>query len=381
MFLAGHRLSAVLPKLALAGLALGVPCSFAQQVPPPAPGPALKPYQAVSTNTPPQSPAVFNPDPNRLQLPPPHVTATNYVRLLTISSNEPPAAQFNPDPGASLRPATNEPAALFAEPMAPPLFQEPAIPPGLELPRQQVRLNELAPPPPPAAGTYGLESLTNGLALPRENTRRNLKILTDFGVPNYTLQPGDYPTNSTPVPDRWRIGFTPWQRYTAGVVDQPYESPTPYLWDPYQQSLLKGDLPILNQNIFLDLTASSETVTEFRRVPTASGVSTAVAGEYDFYGHSDELSIQNNIAFSLNLFQGETVFRPLDWDFKLEPVLNVNYLSASETGVVSPSPTGSLGGSHTPPPNNGFVNNPGDIGTLLNGQTGPAGNYRASAHT
>jgi len=383
MFSAKQRNPLFLPQLALSSLALGTALSSAQETNSlAAASVGLKPHQAISTNIPPRSPTDFNPDPNRLRLPPPLVTATNYVRVLVISTNEPPApaAQFNPDPGASLRSFTNAPAALFVEPSAPPLFNEPAIPPELALPRGQVRLNELALPPAPPPASYGLEPLTNGLALPRENTRRNLKILQDFGVPRYTLQPGDYPTNTIPVPDRWRIGFVPWQRYTSGVVDQPYETPVPFLWDPYRQSLLKGDLPILNQNIFLDLTASSETVTEFRRVPTASGVSTAVAGEYEFYGHSEELSIQNNIAFSLDLFQGETVFRPLDWDFKLEPVLNVNYLSASETGVVSPSPTGSLGGNHTPPPNNGFVLNPGDIGTLLNGQTGPAGSYRASGH-
>ena len=141
-------------------------------------------------------------------------------------------------------------------------------------------------------------------------------------------------------------------------------------------------MPIIGQNIFLDLTASAESVTEFKRVPTASGVSTAAAGEYDFYGESEALSIQNNLAFSLNLFQGETVFRPVDWAVKIEPVFNVNYLEAQETGVVSPDPRGSLtGNNNSPPPNNGGVQNPGDIGGLLNGQTGPADSFRATRHT
>ncbi len=343
----------------------------------------LPPHQVVSTNPPPLSPAVFNPDPNRLQLPLPPLLLTNWTHQVRRRTNSPPlpAPQFNPDPGASLRLPPNLPAALFVEPTAPAQFVEPAIPPELALPRPAVSLHELAPPVPPPPGTYGQEPLPNGLALPREHARRNVKIFPDFGVPSYTLPPGDYPTNTVPVPNRWRLGFAPWQRYTSGVVDQPYETPTPYLWDPYRQSLLKGDLPLIGQDIFLDLTASAETVTEFRRVPTSSGVSTAVPGEYEFYGQSEAISIQNNLAFALNLFQGETVFRPVTWAVKLEPVLNVNYLSASETGVVSPSPTGFLGGNQTPPPSNGFVNNPGDISTLLNGQTGPAGSYRGSART
>jgi len=383
--MARPSVQAFLPGLVLTGLAMGRACSPAEETnaPGPAAGPGLKPHQALSTNAPPLPPTVFNPDPNRLQLPALPVPDPRWTWRLSLSTNQPPlpAPAFNPDPGAGLRPPTQLPAALFNEPSAPALFQEPAIPPELALPRTPVRLNEIIPAPAPAPVNYGLEPLTNALALPRENTRRNLKIFQDFGVLPYSLRPGDYPTNTLPFPDRWRIGFVPWKRYTSGVVDQPYESPQPSLWNPYRQSVLKGDLPVIGQDIFLDLTASSETVTEFRRVPTASGVSTAVPGEYDFYGQSEEINIQNNIAFTLNLFQGETVFRPVDWAFKLEPVFNVNYLQARETGVVSPSPTGGLGGSQTPPPSNGFVNNPGDIGTLLNGQVGPANRYRDTHST
>jgi len=106
-----------------------------------------------------------------------------------------------------------------------------------------------------------------------------------------------------------------------------------------------------------------------------------VAGEYEFFGQGEEISSQNNLAFTLNLFQGDTVFRPVDWAVKIEPVFNVNYLHTEETGVVSPSPTGSTTGSSQTPPNNSGVNNPGDIGSLLNGQTGPAGSYRSSQST
>ena len=341
----------------------------------------LKPHQAVSTNTPPASPDIFSPDPNAPKLPEPPQTDFLWTRRVVVGTNGTPAAQFNPDPGASLRPASNPPAALFNEPIAPPVFTPPAISPELTLPREGVRLEEMFPPTNPPARSHGSEPLTNGLALPREKTRRELKIYQDFGVPKYSLRPSDYPTNTEPRPDRWRIGFVPWKRYTSGVIEQPYETPEPLLWAPYKQSLLKGDLPIIGQNIFLDLTASAETVTEFKRVPTASGVSGAVPGEYEFYGQSDQLSIQNNLAFSMDLFQGETAFRPVDWAIKIEPVFNVNYLEAQETGVVSPSPTGAIGGNNTPPPNNGFVQNPGDIGSLLNGQVGPAGSYRDSAST
>ncbi|MEJ0088155.1 MAG: hypothetical protein WDM80_00130 [Limisphaerales bacterium] len=342
----------------------------------------LKPHQAVSTNAPPASPEIFNPDPNKLKLPEPPPTDFRWTRRVSVSTNVPPAASFNPDPGASLRPATNAPAALFNEPSAPPLFTPPLVPAGLALPRANLPLDEMVPPTNAPASGYGSEPLTNGLALPRENTRRELKIDQDFGQPKYALRKFDYPSNSVPVPDRWRVGFVPWNRYTSVVSEQPYETPTPNLWSPYGQSVLRGDLPILGQDIFLDLTPSSETETEFKRVPTASGVSGAVPGEYEFYGQGNQISVQNNLAFMINLFKGETAFRPVDWAVVLQPIFNVNYLQTQETGIVSPDPRGSLSGNNnTPPPSNGGVQNPGDIGDLLNGQTGTANSYRNTKST
>ena len=331
----------------------------------------LKPNQALSTNTPPASPEVFNPDPNLLNLPEPPQTDFHWTRSVVVSTNSGPSPQFNPDPGASLRPATNLPAALFDEPSAPPLFTPPEIPPDRSLPRENVRAVEMVPPTNPPPRSFGSGPLPDGLALPRENTRRELKIYQDFSLPDYSLRNVDYPTNTVPRPDRWRIGFVPWKRYTSGVAEQPYETPEPMLWSPYKQSLLKGDLPIIGQDIFLDLTASSETVTEIRRVPVPSGVSTAASGENEFYGQGEQISIQNNFAFDMNLFQGETAFRPVDWALKLEPVFNVNYLQTKEAGVVSPDPRGYGANNNTPPPNNGFVLNPGDIGSLLLGQVTP----------
>ena len=341
----------------------------------------LKPHQAVSTNAPPASPEVFNPDPNALQLPTLPQTDYNWTRRVVVSTNSSPQPQFDPDPGAGLLPPTNASSSLFIEPVAPPRFTPPPVPSDLSLPRENVRLDEIFPPPKPVPTGYGTGPLTNGLALPRMNTRRELRINQEFHVPKYSLVPADYPTNTAPRPDRWRIGFVPWKRYTSGVVEQPYETPDPLLWAPYRQSILKGDVPVIGQDIFLDLTASAETVTEIKRVPTASGVSGAVAGEYEFYGQGEQYSIENNLDNTQNIFQGQTALRPPDWAVKIETVFNVNYLETRETGVVSPSPNGSIGGNGAPPPNNGFVQNPGDIGGLLNGQVGPANSYRATAAT
>jgi hypothetical protein len=347
----------------------------------------LKPNQMVSPGPPPKAPAVFNPDPNPLILPTNVPPATNWSRRVLVNSNAPPTApaQFNPDPGAMLKKGSTElaPPNLFpGDPVVSPGFTPPAVPPEQALPRPEVRRGELVSPEPQPPGSFGLEPLPKEQELPRENIRRNLKIEQNFHVPQYSEGKDTYPTNTQPRPDRWRIGFTPWKRYTSGVVEQPYETPEPLLWHPYKQSILKGDVPVIGQDIFLNLTASTQTEVEFRRVPTASGVSAAVPGAYEFYGESEQIGIQNNIGFAMELFKGETAFKPVEWAIRLEPVFNVNYLDVRETGVVSPDPRGSIGGNdNRPPPGNGFVLDPRDIDALLNGQVGPAGSFRAERHT
>ena len=246
---------------------------------------------------------------------------------------------FNPDPGAMLK-AQQTNTLFFTNIFAPPpTYSGEAIPPGLALPRTNVRSKELQFTNPPSGG-YGLGPLPPGLELPRTNTRGNLYINEKWPNPKYDLGDGGYsiPSFAEAETNRWRIGFVPWRRYTSGDIEQPYETPAPLLFRPYAQSVLKGDAPIIGQDIFLDLTASSETEFNARRVPTPSGVSSANANNADFFGKSDELFVQNNFAFTVDLFKGDTVFQPVDWQLRLEPVFNVNYTDTRENNVISPNP-------------------------------------------
>ena len=349
----------------------------------------LKPNQAITSGPPPKSPAQFDPDANAVPVPTNALRnlVTNVLhRSVNLSTSAPPVPPpvFNPDPGAAFRPATTlPPNFLRDEPVLPLQFVPPAIPGDQSLPRENVRSSLLEPPPlPEPKQTAGYEPLPKDQELPRENTRRNLRIDEEFHTPHYTFFPP--PPNTQPQADRWRIGFTPWKRYTSGDIEQPYESPQTYLWHPYKQSKLKGDAPIIGDDIFINLTASTQTDLEFRRVPVASGVSAATPGQAEFYGQSEQIALQNNIAFAALLFKGETVFKPVEWAVKLQPVFNINYVNARETGVVSPDPRGVLGGGspNTPPPSNGGIINPSDLDIFLNGQVGPAAaSYRGTRNT
>jgi len=135
-----------------------------------------------------------------------------------------------------------------------------------------------------------------------------------------------------PISDRWRLGLPNWNRY-----ERPVEAP--YVkgkwWDPYNQSVIKGDYPIFGQNIFMNLSAINDTLFEARRIPTASGVSAANPNSADVFGGGDQLFLSQNFILSFELFKGDTAFRPRDWAFRATGVYNFNYLHAQENGAVN----------------------------------------------
>lgn len=147
------------------------------------------------------------------------------------------------------------------------------------------------------------------------------------------------------VEDRWRIGFPFWDRYGEGFPpgrDYPYRLGD--ITNPYTQNVLKGDYPIIGQDIFLNFTASTTGLVEARHVPTATTPfeSTFREGQFDFFGRDGQL-LYNQLAFvSFDVFQGDAAFKPPDWRVKLTPAVNYNHLNAQELGVVSPDVTKGL---------------------------------------
>ena len=142
-----------------------------------------------------------------------------------------------------------------------------------------------------------------------------------------------------PVEDRWRIGFPQWDRYGRG---HPAGDDYPYVpghwWDPFNQNVLKGDYPILGQNIFFEVTGATQALLEPRQVPTATTPfeTTSNPNSSDFFGRPGQFAYAQNFLLSLDLFHGDAAFRPVDWRIKVTPAVNVNYLTVNELGVVSP---------------------------------------------
>ncbi len=237
---------------------------------------------------------------------------------------------FNPDPGATLK-------------QAQPTFYQ--VPPGT----------------PPDYG-QDREPLLDLPHAPLIDIHPVRKVWQNRDYPESQLPP-----NTLGVPDRWYLDIPVWQRYNSPERESPYMYQTPRLWDPYKQSELKGDTPVLGQNIFLSLTGTSFTSYEARDIPTPAGVSTARASSSEFYGQGDQMEVDQFVSFDVDLFEGETVFQPLTWDLHLEPVYNINYVRVKETNNLAVDSRGSDAQSD----NGGVFTNNGGTGNNSNGGTDP----------
>jgi hypothetical protein len=133
----------------------------------------------------------------------------------------------------------------------------------------------------------------------------------------------DY-VESVPIPDRWRI------------VDE-LGYPNDRL-DPYNRNLLKADKPF-HGDWFFNMGLLSDTNYEYRNVVSEVGIaSTERPGSNDVFGHPGGYMVAQNIVTDLTLYEGDTVFRPPDWQFRLTPVFNYNYASVDEVGLLNIDP-------------------------------------------
>jgi len=129
----------------------------------------------------------------------------------------------------------------------------------------------------------------NGGAAPGEK----LKPLGFAGEtpPKLATPPWARDSDFIPIEDRWRIGFPTWDRYRAGTPGE-YPYTLGHWWDPYDQNVLKGDYPILDQHTFFALTVMSDTIAEDHRLPTAAPQDTVPGNNIpDFFGSGNRVDL------------------------------------------------------------------------------------------
>jgi hypothetical protein len=140
--------------------------------------------------------------------------------------------------------------------------------------------------------------------------------------------------DSVPVPDRWRIVDTlgSLQNYA-----EPYNYRNNYL-DPYNRNNLKADKPF-HGDWFFNVSALSNTTYEWRNLE--AGIDAAAEerpGSNDTFGHGGISSTVEELTADFTLYEGDTTFRPPDWQFRLTPAFNYNYTHADEVGVINVDP-------------------------------------------
>ena len=160
--------------------------------------------------------------------------------------------------------------------------------------------------------------------------------------PNYVLNPA--PESLPPVadvfatvPDRWALQQPEYRRYS---------SPGEYVYtrsrwyDPFNRNRLKGDEPVwpavFGPQVFLNLTATSDTTFDGRRVPSPSGVSAENPGSATFFGHGEQEFVDQTLRLTFDLFHGDASFKPVDWRIRLTPEISLNDLNVRELGIVGP---------------------------------------------
>ena len=95
---------------------------------------------------------------------------------------------------------------------------------------------------------------------------------------------------------------------------------------------------------FWNITLSTEALLEARQVPTpATGFeSTSNPFQANLIGNGNQFFYTQYFRLGVDLSHGDAAFKPTDWRIHLQPVFNVNYLTVSELGVVSPDVTDKL---------------------------------------
>lgn len=191
------------------------------------------------------------------------------------------------------------------------------------------RLPELGPPLP---GTTPAESASYSEFRHRLDSDPNYIVEL---APEYLPPVADI---YNAVPNRWALSQPDYRRYSQKGE---YIYTKPHWYDPFNRNRFKGDEPIwpelFGQQIFLNITATSDTFFDGRRVPSPSGVSTAEPGSSGFFGRGEQAFVDQTLRFSFDLFHGDASFKPVDWRIRITPELSLNDLDVRELGIVSPN--------------------------------------------
>lgn len=145
--------------------------------------------------------------------------------------------------------------------------------------------------------------------------------------PRQVMPPmANLPRESLPIPDRWRIM-------------QALNFKFPW-YDPYNQNVYKGDLPVreLGHETFLSVIAVSDTLFEARSVPTPVSQTTSFPDANDIFGGEEQEIFATTVLAGFSIVKGDTTFRPPDYEFRALAAINYNRVNVEEAGALRIDP-------------------------------------------
>jgi hypothetical protein len=143
-------------------------------------------------------------------------------------------------------------------------------------------------------------------------------VITRYGTPEIAHD------GYQEMTDRWRIVPPPYE-----LTERPKARPIGKdgaTLDPYNQNLIKGDLPFLGKDWFFNFTGISDTLAESRTLPTPSGVSAVKPDSITFFGKDNQNLFTENVIAAFDFFQGDTAFKPIAQRWKATIIGNLNYV-------------------------------------------------------
>ncbi len=137
----------------------------------------------------------------------------------------------------------------------------------------------------------------------------------------------------TRIPNRWKYDWPNYHRYGPNDEEPIIRGS---VIDPFNRNKLKGDYPIIGNQTFLSIDLNSDTFVEGRRIPIPSGLASADPDSTQFFGRFGQFAMSQNLSFSVALFHGDAAFKPIDWQIKFTPEININYVAVRENGILNP---------------------------------------------
>jgi hypothetical protein len=133
------------------------------------------------------------------------------------------------------------------------------------------------------------------------------------------------PSVSVAIPDRWRI------LDALGRQEN--------VFDPYNTNTLKADKPIFGEDWFFNFGVISDTLYEPNRLPTpVAAQASARPGSNNTFGRYNQSFFSQQEIVTFSLIEGNTAFKPPDFELRLTPVFNFNHTSVGELGVININP-------------------------------------------